>query len=90
MLIRWEGTEVAVIKYQVSRIVGVIEPTCVKLGQLSQQFLRCLILVTFEWQETSSFVEIADHLSTWVVLGIRKPAHFNHVIVPSPCPSNRS
>ena len=48
MLIRWEGTEVAVIKYQVSRIVGVIEPTCVELGQLSQQFLQCLILVTFE------------------------------------------
>ena len=68
MLIRQEGTEVAVIKYQVSRIVGVIEPTCVELGQLSQQFLRCLILVTFEWQETRCFVEMADNLSTWVVL----------------------
>ena len=39
MLIRREGTEVTVIKYQVPRIVGVIEPTCVELGQLSQQFL---------------------------------------------------
>ena len=46
MLIRREGTEVTVIKYQVPRIVGVIEPTCVELGQLSQQFLRCLIRVT--------------------------------------------
>ena len=90
MLIRREGTEVIVIKYQVPRIVGVIEPTCVELGQLSQQFLRFLILVTFEWQETSCFVKMADHLSTWVVLGIRKTAHFNHVIVPSPCPSYRS
>ena len=62
MLIRWEGTEVAVIKYQVPRIVGVIEPTCVELGQLSQQFLRCLILVTFEWQETSCFVSTAGAL----------------------------
>ena len=75
MLIRWEGTEVGVIKYQLSRIVGVIEPTCVELGQLSQQFLRFLILVTFDWQETSCFVKMADHLSTWVVLGIRKAAH---------------
>ena len=72
MLIRWEGTEVAVIKYQVPRIVGVIEPTCVELGQLSQQFLRCLILVTFEWQESSCFVKMADRLSTSVGLGIPK------------------
>ena len=43
MLIRREGTEVTVIKYQVPRIVGVIEPTCVELGQLSQQFLRFFI-----------------------------------------------
>ena len=65
--------------------LSVIEPTCVELGQLSQQLFRCLILVTFEWQETRCFVEMADNLSTWVVLEIRKPAHLSHVIIPSPC-----
>ena len=50
-------------------------------GQLSQQFFRSLVLVTFEWQDTPCFVEMADNLSTWVVLEIRKPVHLNHVKV---------
>ena len=59
--------------------LGVIGPTCVELGQLSQQFLRCLIRVTIEWQETCCFVEMADNFSTW----IQKPAaHLNLVIIP--------